>query len=268
MSRSRKDADGAGACPKNQDLRSKNSALTHVGYILDGNRRWAKKHGLPTYEGHLAGFDALREIIDATADAGVEYISFYTWSTENWKRAQEEVDGIMKLVRRLFTSYMTELKHKGYKMVVLGGRDRVPEDIVAMIEEIEKDHHEAKRATLVVCFNYGGQQEIVRAANRLLAAKAKKVQSFGADEKKGVASKLLNEEVGVDEFAQYLDHPEVPPCDLIVRTSGEQRLSNFMLWRSAYSEFIFLEKYWPDMRAEDVTAILEEYNHRNRRHGG
>lgn len=222
----------------------------HIGYILDGNRRWAKQHGLPTYEGHLAGFDALRDVIDATADAGVKYISFYTWSTENWKRAQEEVDGIMKLVRRLFTSYMKELKKEGYKLVVLGGRDRVPADLVKMIDEIERDHSVAKKATLVVCFNYGGQQEIARAAQRLMKAGVKP------------------EDVTNEEFEKYLDHPEVPACDLIVRTSGEQRLSNFMLWRSAYSEFIFLDKYWPEMRPKDVTAILEEYSHRNRRIGG
>lgn len=229
---------------------SDTSIPAHIGYILDGNRRWAKQHGLPVYEGHLAGFDALRDVIDATADAGVKYISFYTWSTENWKRTQEEVDGIMKLVRRLFNSYMKELKKKGYKMVVLGGRDRVPDDIVKMIDEIEKDHAVAKKATLVVCFNYGGQQEIARATQRLMKADVKP------------------ETVTNEVFAQYLDHPEVPDCDLIVRTSGEQRLSNFMLWRSAYSEFIFLNKYWPEMRPKDVTAILEEYSHRNRRIGG
>jgi undecaprenyl diphosphate synthase len=222
----------------------------HVGYILDGNRRWARQHGLPTYEGHLAGFDALRAVIDATSDAGVEYISFYTWSTENWKRAQEEVDGIMKLVRRLFKSYFKELKKKGYKMVVMGGRDQVPDDIIKMIDEIEADHHTATRATLVVCFNYGGQQEIARAARRMLEA--------------GVFA----EDVDTETFANYLDHPEVPACDLIVRTSGELRLSNFMLWRSAYSEFIFLEKYWPEMRPGDITGILEEYKKRNRRIGG
>lgn len=222
----------------------------HIGYILDGNRRWAKQHGLPVYEGHLAGFDALRDIIDATADAGVKYISFYTWSTENWKRAQEEVDGIMKLVRRLFNSYMKELKKEGYKLVVLGGRDRVPKDLAKMIEEIEQDHSVAKKATLVVCFNYGGQQEIARAAKRMIEA--------------GVSADDITNET----FEQYIDHPEVPACDLIVRTSGEQRLSNFMLWRSAYSEFIFLDKFWPEMCKEDVSAILEEYNRRDRRHGG
>jgi undecaprenyl diphosphate synthase len=223
---------------------------THIGYILDGNRRWAKKHGLPTYEGHLAGYEALKDVIDATAAAGVKYISFYTWSTENWSRAEEEVQGIMKLIRRLFTSDLKLLEEKGYKLVVLGSKDKLPEDIQKMIDDVETSSAEGQRATLAVCFNYGGQQEIVRAAQRLVDA--------------GVRSEEVTNEV----FETYLDHPEVPPCDLIVRTSGEQRLSNFMLWRSAYSEFIFLDKYWPDMRPKDVAAILEEYTNRGRRFGG
>lgn len=223
---------------------------THIGYILDGNRRWAKKHGLPTYEGHLAGYEALKDVIDATAAAGVKYISFYTWSTENWSRAEEEVQGIMKLIRRLFTSDLKLLEEKGYKLVVLGSKEKLPEDIQKMIDDVETSSAEGQRATLAVCFNYGGQQEIVRAAQRLVDA--------------GVRSEEVTNEV----FETYLDHPEVPPCDLIVRTSGEQRLSNFMLWRSAYSEFIFLDKYWPDMRPKDVAAILEEYTNRGRRFGG
>ncbi|NCU30314.1 di-trans,poly-cis-decaprenylcistransferase [Candidatus Saccharibacteria bacterium] len=223
---------------------------THVGYILDGNRRWAKQHGLPVYEGHMAGYEALRDVIDATADAGVKYISFYSWSTENWNRAKEEVQAVMNLIRRLFTRELKELEKKGYKLVVLGIKDQLPDDILKMIDQVEASSAKGDRATLAVCFNYGGQQEIVRATQRILEQGVKPSE---IDEKK---------------FAQYLDHPEVPPCDLIVRTSGEQRLSNFMLWRSAYSEFIFLEKYWPDMRPEDVTAILEEYNNRSRRFGG
>ncbi len=222
----------------------------HIGYILDGNRRWAKKHGLPTYEGHLAGYNTLKEVIDATADMGVQYISFYTWSTENWARAEEEVRGIMKLIRMLFKTDIKELIKKDYKVVVLGGREQLPEDISAMIDEAEKVSHNGKRATLAMCFNYGGQQEIVRAAQRIAEA--------GIDAEK-VTAKV---------FEKYLDHPNIPPCDVIVRTSGEQRLSNFMLWRSAYSEFIFLEKLWPDMRKEDITAIIEEYTKRSRRFGG
>ena len=225
-------------------------APNHIGYILDGNRRWARQHGLPTYEGHLAGYEALRDVIDATAEAGVKYISFYTWSAENWNRAEEEVQGVMKLIRRLFTRELKDLEKKGYKLVVLGVKDRLPQDIRDMIDAVEASSAKGERATLAVCFNYGGKQEIVRAAQRLI--------------ERGASAEGIDEE----EFAKHLDHPEVPPCDLIVRTSGEQRLSNFMLWRSAYSEFIFLDKFWPDMQAEDVAAILEEYNNRSRRFGG
>ncbi len=227
-----------------------NKIPRHIGYILDGNRRWAKQHGVPTYEGHLAGYTALKDMIEATADAGVEYISFYTFSTENWNRAEDEVRGIMKLIRMLFKTDIKELTKKGYKLVVLGGRDNLPDDIIKMMEEAEAMSAGGTKATLAMCFNYGGQQEIVAATKRILAD--------------GVQADTLTPEV----FAQYLDHPDVPPVDLVVRTSGEQRISNFMLWRSAYSEFLFIEKYWPDMRPEDVAVILEEYNRRDRRHGG
>jgi len=222
---------------------------THIGYILDGNRRWAKKHGLPTYEGHLAGYNALKDVVEATAEAGVEYISFYTFSTENWKRAASEVRGIMSLIRGLFKTDLKELQRKGYKLVVLGSHDKLPKDIVKMIEDAENASAEGHKATLAMCFNYGGQQEIVEATKKVIAA--------GVD-----PAELDNE-----SFVQFLQHPEVPPCDLIVRTSGEQRLSNFMLWRSAYSEFMFLEKYWPEMTKADVDAILKEYSNRKRRFG-
>lgn len=222
----------------------------HIGYILDGNRRWAKKHDLPTYEGHLAGVNALEEVIRESIEQGVKYISFYTWSTENWTRAEAEVSGIMKLVRMLFRRELKKLIQEGCRLLVMGSREQVPDDILAMIDKAEHESREGTGATLIMCFNYGGQQEIVRAVRRVAAA--------GIDPA----------ELDVEGFASYLDHPEIPPCDLIVRTSGEQRLSNFMLWRSAYSEFIFLEKFWPDMRKEDVTAIIEEYNKRSRRFGG
>ena len=221
----------------------------HIGYILDGNRRWAKKYGLPTYEGHLAGYNALKDVIDATADTGVKYISFYSFSTENWNRAEEEVRGIMRLIRRLFKRDIKELVKKGYKLVVLGGRENLPTDVSKMIDDAEEVSAGGTRATLAMCFNYGGQQEIVRAAARIAA--------------EGIDPATIDEK----EFARFLDHPDIPPCDLIVRTSGEQRLSNFMLWRSAYSEFLFLEKFWPEMRSEDVTGIIEEYNQRQRRYG-
>lgn len=222
----------------------------HVGYILDGNRRWAKKHGLPTYEGHLAGYSALKDVIDATADCGVKYISFYTFSTENWSRAEDEVRGLMKIIRQLFKTDMKELIKKGYKFVVLGSRDRLPDDICKLMDEAEETSRNGTKATLAMCFNYGGQQEILAATKRAFA--------------QGVDTDLMT----VETFESFLDHPEVPAVDLVVRTSGEQRISNFMLWRTAYAEFLFLDKFWPDMRVEDVTAIMEEYNRRERRHGG
>lgn len=223
---------------------------THVGYILDGNRRWAKTHGLPTYEGHLAGYNALKDVIEATADAGVKYISFYTFSTQNWSRAEEEVRGIMRLVRRLFKTDLKQLINEGFKLVVMGGEENVPDDILELARNAEQKSKDGTRATLAVCFNYGGQEEIVRATKRIV--------------KDGTAS----ENITLDTLTQAMDHPEVPPCDLIVRTSGEQRLSDFMLWRSAYSEFLFLDKFWPEMTPDDVTAILEEYLRRGRRFGG
>ncbi len=222
----------------------------HIGYILDGNRRWAKKHGLPTYEGHLAGYNALKDVIDATAEAGVKYISFYTFSTENWNRAEDEVRGLMKLIRRLFTSDLRQLVKEGYRLVVLGSRENLPGDISAMIDKAEAESRDGTKATLAMCFNYGGQQEIVRAAQKAIESSIS-------------ASELTN-----TNFVQFLDHPDVPPCDLIVRTSGEQRLSNFMLWRSAYSELLFLDKFWPEMTKDDISAILEEYQQRTRRFGG
>lgn len=221
----------------------------HIGYILDGNRRWAKKHGLPTYEGHLAGVTALEEVIEATINSGVKYVSFYTWSTENWNRAEEEVRATMKIIRSIFRRELKRLIKEGCKFVVLGDIENIPADIRDMIREAEEASRSGERATLAMCFNYGGQQEIVRAAQRIAAE--------GIDP----------QDVTVEQFEKYLDHPDIPPCDLIVRTSGEQRLSNFMLWRSAYSEFIFLEKLWPDMRPADVAAIIEEYRRRSRRYG-
>lgn len=222
----------------------------HIGYILDGNRRWAKKHGLPTYEGHLAGYNALKEVIEATSDAGVKYISFYTFSTNNWNRAEEEVRGIMSLIRQLFKTDIKQLVRDGYRVVVLGTRDHLPKDLNTMIDEAEARSADGTRATLAMCFNYGGQDEIVRATRRLV--------------EQGTPA----EEITIQSFTDVLDHPEVPPCDLIVRTSGEQRLSDFMLWRSAYSEFLFLEKFWPEMTNDDVTEIVTEYANRQRRFGG
>ena len=222
----------------------------HIGYVIDGNRRWARQHGIPVYEGHLAGYNAIHEVALASFDAGVQYISLYIFSTENWKRNEQEVSGLMSLVLRLLTSDIKILEENNIKLKVLGSKENVSEKILKAIDEAEARTVKNTRGTIGVCFNYGGQLEIADACKKI------------------VQSGVTTEEITPELIAQNLYVPEIPPVDLVVRTSGEQRISNFMLWRAAYSEFIFLEKLWPDMTKEDVTAILEEYSQRDRRIGG
>lgn len=222
----------------------------HVGFIVDGNRRWAKKHGLPTYEGHLAGYNALKDVIMAASDQGVEYVSLYTFSTENWSRAKEEVSNIMSLMMRLFRTDLKELVDNNLRLIVLGTRDRLPAKVSEAIDAAEMKTAECTGMTVAVCFNYGGQQEIVEAAKKLIE------QNISADD---VTEAMIS---------SLLYKPEVPPVDMIVRTSGEQRLSNFMLWRSPYSELYFIDKLWPDMTKNDMTDIIKEYSKRTRRFGG
>lgn len=222
----------------------------HVGYIVDGNRRWAKMHGLPTYEGHLAGYNAIQEVAIATFDQGVEYVSAYIFSTENWKRSEQEVNKLMGLVLKLLSTDLHLFDDNNIRLKVLGSRERVSDRILEAIDKAETQTAGNTRGTLAVCFNYGGQLEIADAVKKIMQSDVK------ADD---VTPELISKNLYVSE---------VPPLDLIVRTSGEQRMSNFMLWRSAYSEFLFLEKLWPDMTKDDVNAILEEYSRRDRRIGG
>lgn len=222
----------------------------HIGFILDGNRRWARQHNLPTYEGHLAGFNALKEVTEECFDQGVEYVSLYVFSTENWKRDADEVKNIMKLIMRIVTTDLKSVIKSKVRVRFLGRKDNVSAKLLAAIEKAELRTQEFEGRTLAFCFNYGGQQEIVDAARAC------------------VADGLTETDITEEAIAARLYVPEIPPVDLVVRTSGEQRLSNFMLWRVAYSEFLFLEKYWPDMTKNDVTSIIEEYNQRSRRFGG
>jgi len=222
----------------------------HVGYIIDGNRRWAKVHGLPTYEGHLAGYNALKDVAIASLDAGIEFMSIYIFSTENWKRNQEEIKGLMSLILRLFTTDSGMFDELNIRLKILGARDRLDPKILKAMDKLEDRTKDNTAGTLAICLNYGGQAEIVDAVKKIVD--------------QGVKS----EDITADLIAENLYAAEVPPVDVIVRTSGEKRSSNFMLWRSAYSEFIFLDKMWPEMTKEDVTAIISEYSRRHRRFGG
>lgn len=222
----------------------------HVGYIVDGNRRWAKAHGLPAYEGHLAGYDAVQEVVRASFEAGVEYVSAYVFSTENWKRSEDEVNRLMGLALKIAKSDINLLLDNNVKVRIIGSRKGVDDKILAAIDDIEARSVNNTAGTLALCFNYGGQLEIADAFKGMLAT--------------GVVA----EDVTPELVAKYLYAPDIPPIDLIVRTGGDERISNFMLWRAAYSELLFIEKYWPDMTKEDVTIILEEYSARSRRFGG
>ncbi len=222
----------------------------HIGYIVDGNRRWAKEHGLPAYEGHMAGYNTIQDVVLETFNRGVEYVSAYIFSTENWKRSEQEVSKLMTLVLKLLTSDLKILEDNNIRLRILGSRDNVSEKILKAIDDAEMRTAGNTKGTLALCFNYGGQLEIVDSVKKI------------------IQSDINPADITIDTITENLYAPEVPPMDILVRTSGEQRISNFMLWRAAYSEFIFLDKLWPDMTKEDVTAILKEYSRRNRRFGG
>ena len=223
---------------------------THIGYIVDGNRRWAKQHGLPAYEGHLAGYNQLQDVLLETLRRGVKYASAYVFSTENWKRSEKEVGKLMALLLRVLRDDVHIFVENNVRLRVVGSRVELSEKVRSAIDVAEQATKNMTGGQLLLCLNYGGQQEIAEAC--------KKIVQLGVDVS----------DITPDLISQHIYAPDVPPCDLIVRTSGEQRLSNFMLWRAAYSELIFIDKHWPDMTNEDVTSILNEYARRSRRFGG
>lgn len=222
----------------------------HIGYIVDGNRRWAKQHGLPAYEGHLAGYETIKDVLIETLHRGVKYATAYLFSTENWKRSAEEVNKLMALLLRILTDDVHLFVDNNVRLRIIGTRQGFSAKLIDAIQKAEQDTAHLSGGELLLCINYGGQLEIAEACQQIIAS--------------GIAS----HEVTPELIAKHLYAPDVPPCDVIVRTSGEQRLSNFMLWRAAYSELIFIDKHWPDMRAEDVAYIIDEYEARNRRFGG
>lgn len=231
-------------------LQEKSDLPRHVGYIVDGNRRWSKQHSLLAYEGHLAGYNVIKDIAIATFEAGVQYMSAYIFSTENWKRSSTEVKKLMSLVLRLLTTDLHLFDEHNIKLKILGTKDGLSPKIIKAIEAAEARTANNGGGTLALCFNYGGQLEVVDAVKKI------------------VHSGVEPGDITIEMLSENMYAPDVPPVDLLVRTSGEQRLSNFMLWRSAYSELIFLDKNWPDMTKADVAAILKEYLRRNRRFGG
>lgn len=217
---------------------------------MDGNRRWAKQKGLPTLEGHRQGYESLKKVLYHARDRGVKYISVYAFSTENWKRTTEEVAYLMKLLAWVLSHEIDELMRENVQMRWLGSRENIPLKLLKELEAAEAKTAGNTSCTLVLCFNYGGQREIVEAVQAIVRA--------------GVPADSITEQT----IAEHLKYADLPPLDLIVRTSNEHRLSNFMIWRGAYSELIFREELWPDFSPRSLDECLVEYEKRSRRFGG
>lgn len=223
--------------------------LNHVALILDGNRRWAKKRGLKSVEGHQRGAEVLKKIALNFFDRGIPYISAYIFSTENWQRTQSEVNYLMSLVIKATEKYLDEFNQKNIRIRIIGSRENLPKNVLNSIDKVESKTISNKRGTLALCFNYGGKDEIVRAVSNI------------------VQDKVAQSEVTEELFESYLLSGELPPVDLLIRTSGEQRLSGFLLWKIAYSELFFTDTLWPDFDKSDIDEALEFYQGRERRYG-
>lgn len=223
----------------------------HIGIIMDGNGRWAQKRHLSRSVGHRYGGETLRRVVYAASGLGVRYITVYAFSTENWKRPAAEVEAIMDLFFDFFARCRDELERLDCRIRFMGSRERIPAKVLQTIEQAERESRERKGIQLIVAFNYGGRQEILDAVSRLC--------------REGVS---LPEKLDEDFFRQYLYLPDVPDPDLIIRSSGEMRLSNFLLWESAYSELWVSDILWPDFTKEHLEQAISDYNNRNRRYGG
>jgi undecaprenyl diphosphate synthase len=229
-------------------------APVHVAIIMDGNGRWAAARGLPRLEGHRRGVEALRRTVRNAADLGIKVLTIYSFSTENWSRPEQEIIDLMGLIKRFVREDLAELHRAGVKVRMIGERNGLDPEILKLVGDAEKLTNANEALTLVVAFNYGGRQEIVSAARRV--AKAARAGEIDPDK--------------IDEaaFEPHLDTAGLPDPDLVIRTSGELRLSNFLLWQSAYAEFVVLPVYWPDFDRAALEQAIDEFRRRQRRFGG
>jgi undecaprenyl diphosphate synthase len=226
----------------------------HVAIIMDGNGRWAKARHLPRVMGHRAGVAAVRGVVRAAPDLGIEYLTLYGFSSENWKRPKAEVNDLMGLLRLYIRDDLDELHKNGVEIRIIGAKTHLEGDILELIEHAQTRTRGNPKLKLIIAFNYGGQDEIVEAARRIAHDVA--------------AGKLKPEAVNRDLFSSYLTTAGIPDPELVIRTSGERRLSNFLIWQSAYSEFVFTDTLWPDFTKTDLAAAIAEFQGRDRRFGG
>ena len=226
----------------------------HVAIVMDGNGRWANQRGLPRNEGHRAGEAALLDVLAGAIEIGVKHVSVYAFSTENWKRSIDEVGFIMRFTTEVLQRQLETMKSWGVRIRWAGRRPRLWKSVIRQLEQAEAETVNNNVITLVMCVNYGGQAEIADAA----AAAAREVQ----------AGRLKPSQINEKTLRRFLDEPEVPDVDLFLRTSGEQRFSNFLLWQSAYAEMVFMDVLWPDVDRTVLWRAIEEYAQRDRRYGG
>ena len=230
------------------------SAPVHVAIIMDGNGRWAKARGLPRTAGHREGVEAARRSLEAARDLGLKYLTLYSFSTENWRRPVGEVRDLMGLLKQFIVDDLPRLKKEGVQVRILGDKNNLSPDIKALAKRAESETEGNEKFHLQIAFNYGGRDEIVRAAR----AAAEAVKS-GA---------LKPEDITEDAFRLFLDTGDAPDPDLVIRTSGEKRTSNFLIWQAAYAEYVFVDALWPDFTAETLAEAIREYCGRERRYGG
>lgn len=230
------------------------NAPLHVAIVMDGNGRWAKRRGLPRQVGHPKGVDAIRRVVEAAPHQGVRWLTLYAFSTENWRRPAGEVAEVMRLLKLYVNSDLDKLAREGVKIRILGRRTGLPADVAEIVERAERRTAHNDKFFLQVAFNYGGRADIVDAARALAADVA--------------SGRLAPEDIDEQALEARLSTGAIPNPDLVIRTSGEQRLSNFLLWETAYSEFVFQDVLWPDYGADYLQAAIEEFQKRERRYGG
>ena len=232
---------------------SRPSPPVHVAIIMDGNGRWARARGLPRIAGHQQGAEVVRQTVKHCGELGVSYLTIYAFSSENWKRPSAEVDDLMGLLRLYLRREREELARAGVRMRFIGDRRRLPDDIIALVEQAEQQTRDNSGLTLTVALNYGGRREILEAARHL------------ANDAMG--GRIDPNDIDENVFADYLDTAGLPDPDLLIRTSGEQRVSNFLLWQLAYTELVFIPVMWPEFTKDDFEFAINEFHRRERRYG-
>jgi undecaprenyl diphosphate synthase len=225
----------------------------HIAIIMDGNGRWAKERGLPRLEGHRVGAESVQEVLEASIQLGVEYLTLYAFSSENWSRPATEVSALMGLLNRFLENKAKELDRQNVRLIAIGQVDRLPEKTRVLIKRIEARTANHTTLTLVLALSYGGREEIVEAARSLASDAA--------------AGNISASDIDAELFASRLQTSGIPDPDLLIRTSGEMRVSNFLLWQISYAEIVIVKKYWPDFRHGDLLDSVEEYKRRHRRFG-